>query len=98
MLIRDFKPIRKNTLLGFFTLVLDSGLVIKECSLHEKENKRWLSFPGKPQLDKDGKAMRDERGKVIYANILIVEDWTRSAKLQELVLEALAPHLVESFA
>jgi hypothetical protein len=96
MLIRDFKPLRKNTLLGFFTLVLDSGLVIKECSLHEKDGKRWFSFPGKPQIDKDGKAMRDDRGKVLYANIIVVEERARSAKLQHAVLEAVAPHMAES--
>ena len=98
MNVRDFKPIRKNTLLGFFTLALDSGLIIKECSLHEKEGKRWFSFPGKPQIDKDGKAMRDERGKILYATIIAIEDRARSAKLQQAVLEAVAPHLAESFA
>lgn len=98
MNVRDFKPMRKNTLLGFFTLALDSGLVIKECSLHEKDGKRWFSFPGKPQLDKHGNAMRDINGKILYANIIALDDRTRNAKLQGLVLDALAPHLAESFA
>jgi hypothetical protein len=90
MNIRDFREVRKNTLLGFFTLVLDSGLVIKECSLHVKDDRRWFSFPGKPQLDKDGVLIRDEGGKAVYANVIIIEDRDRREKLQALVLEALS--------
>jgi len=28
--------------------VLPSGLRIKECSVHERDGKRWVGLPGKP--------------------------------------------------
>ena len=97
MNVRDFKALHRNTLRGFFTLELDSGLVIKDCSVHVRDDgRKWFAFPAKPQLDKDGKALRDGSGKVLYANIIAIDDRRRSDKLQQLVLEALAPFLEEA--
>jgi hypothetical protein len=50
----DWKPFEKNTLKGFFTIVTPSGLRIKECSLHEREGKRWIALPAKQWTKDDG--------------------------------------------
>ena len=51
----EFKSFVKNTLQGFCTLRLQpSGLLLKECTLHEKNGSRWVSFPGRPWTGKDG--------------------------------------------
>lgn len=50
----DWKAFEKNTLRGFCTIVLPSGLRIKECTVHEKNGSRWLGLPGKPWTKNDG--------------------------------------------
>ena len=50
----EWKPLQRNTLKGFLTIVLPSGLRIKDCSLHEKNGERWVSFPAKPWTKRDG--------------------------------------------
>ena len=49
-----FNPQNKHTLLGFADVkVVKWGLIIRGVSLHQKENKRWISLPSK-QYEKDG--------------------------------------------
>jgi hypothetical protein len=41
----------KNTLRGFFTVAFPSGLIIRDCMLHEKNGKRWVSLPAREYTD-----------------------------------------------
>ena len=42
----NWRPMLRNTLQGFLTLTLSpSGVVMNECSLHEKGDKRWIGLP-----------------------------------------------------
>ncbi|MDQ3958963.1 MAG: hypothetical protein M3255_01410 [Pseudomonadota bacterium] len=53
---RSFKRVEKNTLKGFVSIkITPPGLVVNDICLHEKQGRRWLSFPAKPYQDKDGK-------------------------------------------
>jgi DNA-binding cell septation regulator SpoVG len=45
--IRDWRPHQKETLRAFFTIVLPSGLVIYDCRLHQKGDRRWIGMPTK---------------------------------------------------
>ena len=50
-----FRRYEKNTLRGFCDLQLVcTGIILKDCSLHEKAGKFWISFPARPYRDKDG--------------------------------------------
>ena len=50
-----FRRFEKNTLRGFADLELTkSGLVIRDCTLHEKNDKQWVGFPARQYTDKDG--------------------------------------------
>jgi hypothetical protein len=51
----EWKAMEKNTLRGFVTLELPSGLRIKDVSLHEREQARWISLPAIPWTGMDGK-------------------------------------------
>jgi hypothetical protein len=70
MICLDFKPVRKNSLLGFATIQMTSGLILKECTYHSLAGKSWASPPGKPQTDGSGSPMKDEKGKAKYVNIV----------------------------
>lgn len=52
--VSNLKPYRKNTLRGFFTLHLPSGLTIHDMTWHEQGEKRWIGFPGRPYTKPDG--------------------------------------------
>lgn len=54
MFISEFKPYTKNTLRAFFTLNLPSGIIIRDCMLHESHGKRWIGLPAKPFEKPDG--------------------------------------------
>ena len=47
--IKEFRPFQKNSLQGFITILLSgNGLEIRDCSLHEKNGRRWINLPAKP--------------------------------------------------
>jgi hypothetical protein len=68
----DWRPLQRGSLLGFVTLHLPSGLVIRECTLHSSNGKRWVGLPGKPQIDANGETRRGEGGKVLYTPVVEV--------------------------
>ena len=53
--VTNFRAISKNTLQGVFDLELPfAGLILRGCALHERDDKRWLGWPGKPYVKSDG--------------------------------------------
>ena len=51
----SFRKYQKNTLQGFASFLLSEvGLEIRDCSVHQKDGKRWIGLPSKPYTDKDG--------------------------------------------
>ncbi len=66
-----WKPFERNTLQGFADLWLRAArLNIRGCAVHQKNAKRWVQLPARPQLDKDRNLVRDTSGKIQYATIL----------------------------
>ena len=70
--VREFKPFERNTLRGFLTTELPSGLVLHGFTLHQKGESRWLGMPSKevsmgdgtkswvPQVEFSGKEAREK--------------------------------------
>ena len=54
LLVTNWKPCEKNTLRGFLSLTLPSGLVLKDCTLHQKDGARWIGLPSKKYSKPDG--------------------------------------------
>ena len=51
----SFRAYQKNTLKGFADLELTRvGLVLHDCTWHEKDGKEWVGFPAKPYETKNG--------------------------------------------
>jgi hypothetical protein len=89
MAVSNFRAVEKNTLRGFFTVTLPSGLVLHECALHEKGPERWVSLPAKPVLDADGRQRRDANGKPRYAKVVEIPHKLRRDRFQSEALAAL---------
>lgn len=48
IVVLDFKPFPKNTLVGFFNLSLPAvGLTLCECTFHRSEGKSWVGLPAR---------------------------------------------------
>jgi hypothetical protein len=67
--ILDWKPVRKNTLLGFCKAEFPSGLVIGDITILNGERGPWASPPSKLMITGDV-AMKDAGGKVRYSPII----------------------------
>ena len=80
--IVSFKKYNKNTLKGFFTCKLtNNGLEIRDCSLHTKNGKRWISLPAKPFKKDD-----NSQG---WSYIVSFYDKDKWSQFQKATLEAL---------
>jgi hypothetical protein len=66
----EFSAVRKGSLRGFAKVILPSGLVLSDVSIHVDAGKAWASPASKPMLDKNGQVLRDAAGKIRYVSIV----------------------------
>lgn len=66
----SWKPLRKNTLLGFASVRLGRSFAIEDVSVHHSNGKFWASLPSKPLIDSSGVAKKNDQGKVQYAPVV----------------------------
>jgi len=62
MFVSNWKAHEKNTLQGFLSLTLPSGMVIHNCTFHRQGEARWIGLPSR-QYAKDG-------GSIAYAPLI----------------------------
>jgi hypothetical protein len=80
--IKDFRQYEKNTLKGFVTVILEpTGIEIRDLTLHQKGDRRWLNMPAKPY--------QDDEGETRYSYIVFFPDKKRAEQFQEAALMAL---------
>jgi hypothetical protein len=82
-----FKPMRRNTLRGFVSVQFASGLRLFDRPVHVHPNGRsWVSLPGKPLLDEEGRHKRDANGKPAYVPMAERRDRATSDRFSEIVI------------
>ena len=90
VLCTAFKAYEKNTLRGFADLWLRAArLHVRGCAVHEKNGKRWVQLPARPQLDKDRNLVKGDGGKVAYATILEFDSREVADKFNAAALKAI---------
>jgi len=94
----SFKPVQRNTLRGFATVEFGSLRII-DCSVHEHvtSGRCWVSLPGKPVLDDQGRINATDRGKLAYSP---TAEWTNrnaSDRFSQLVIAELRRDWPEAF-
>lgn len=80
-----FKPLRRNSLRGFADIELPNGLRIAECLVLSSHGKAWATFPGKPQIGRDGAHIEID-GKKQYSTILYWRDRDTQDRWSEAVV------------
>ena len=85
-----WKPFEWNTLKGFADLWLRTArLNVHGCAVHEKNGRRWVQLPAKPQLDKDRNLVCGEDGKVQYAKVIDFDSREVSDRFNAAALKAI---------
>jgi hypothetical protein len=93
-----FKRIDKNTLVGFATIcIAEMHLTIKDVTVHQKGDSRWAALPARPQLDRDGAAIKKE-GKVQYFNLMEFDDRPTRDAFSAAVIAAVLEHEPGAFS
>ena len=89
LVVEDWKPVGRNTLLGFCRVRLPSGMVLHDVAVHMKNNRLWATPSSKPRLGRDGLQMRDADGKTLWTPIVSFETKALSDWFSAQVIEAL---------
>ena len=76
--------------LGLCTVLIpEVRLRIIDVTVFQSHGKRWCGLPGRPNIDKDGQARRDDRGKVAYSPVIQFIDRDVGDAFSDRVIEAL---------
>jgi|SRR5579875_2621000 len=76
--VTDWKPINRGSLIGFCTVTMPSGIVLRDVAIIQSDTSLWASPPAKPMVDKDGYVVEDNAGKRRY--VPIVEFTTKQVR------------------
>lgn len=88
VVILDWRPMRRNSLLGFAQIQL-GALKIKDVTININTGRKWAGLPSKPMIDRDGNAMRNDQGKVRYVPLLEWDNKATGDRFSESVIAAL---------
>ena len=96
--IRDWRPMRKGSLLGFAKVELPSGMILNDVTVLYGDRGAWASPPSKPMIDRDGIAMKDANGKLKYTPIIEFASKEIRERFSNAVVEALRAAHPEALA
>ena len=96
--IETFRPVIKNTLRGFVSVLLPkTHLSIRDIALHKFGERYWVSLPAKPLLNPDGSPMIGRNGKAAWFPLLQFADRAAREQFQNEVIAALRRVHPEAF-
>jgi hypothetical protein len=85
----DWRALGRNSLRGFVTLKLSpSGIVLRDCSLDEKDGRRWVGLPAMPLLDAEGRHRIGEDSKRLYTPAVEIIGKSERERFQRTALAA----------
>lgn len=87
----SWRAYNQNTLRGFATLVLrPSGLVLRECSVHEKDGRRWIALPARPKLGSDGRQLKSPKdNRPVWSKVIDFDNKEARERFQIAALAAI---------
>ena len=88
-IVEDLRPLLRNTLRGFLTVIMPSGMVLSEVAIHASGDSVWASPASKPMVSREGAVLRDQAGNVRYAPIVSFTSKARRDAFSRQVIEAL---------
>ncbi len=89
IIVTEWKPLHRNSMRGFMTATLPSGMVLHDIVIHVTDGKPWAAPPSKPMIGRDGVAMKDAAGKARYSPIISFTDKTVRERWSSAMIAAL---------
>jgi hypothetical protein len=86
--ITNWQPRIRNTMRGFFSATLPSGMILHRLMLHERGESRWVGLPGREWVN--------ERGGKEFANLIEFRDRATGDRFRAALLQALDRYLEHS--
>ncbi|MEE3502640.1 hypothetical protein [Acidiphilium acidophilum] len=86
--VDEWKPMHRNSMRGFMTATMPSGMILHDIVIHGGETP-WAAPPSKPMVGRDGVAMKDAAGKARYSPIISFTDKATREKWSSAMIAAL---------
>ena len=87
--VREFKQLRKGSLLGFARIEMPSGMILHDVTILTGEHGPWASPPSKPMIGRDGVAIKDAAGKTRYSPLIEFASREARERFSTAVIEAM---------
>jgi hypothetical protein len=87
--VESFTPMAKNSLIGFATVRVPSGLVFHDVGVHRKNDSAQASPASKPMIDRNRCVMKDGEGRVRYTPVVSFSDKTVRTRWSNAVVATL---------
>ena len=97
VLIEEFKPFPKNSLIGFVRVRMPSGVIYHDVSIHKQGDSAWASPSAKPQIGRDGTHITKD-GKPQYSPVVSFVSKEVRDKFSGAILNALRSSHPEALA
>jgi hypothetical protein len=100
IVIQKFRPVSKNTLVGFVDVQMTTiRLIIRDIAIHCFDGRGWISLPANPMVERDGTPIINARtGKQDYFAFLRFDTRDAHDSFERQVLAALREAHPEVFA
>jgi hypothetical protein len=89
ILLLAWKPLVKGSVRGFASVRLGRSLTIHDVIVLASNGRLWVALPGKPLIDRDGRAVLDAHGKQRYGTLLEWSDKAAADRFSEAVIAAI---------
>ena len=96
--IEEFSPVCKGSLRGFAKVVMPSGMILSDVSIHVDAGRAWAMPASKAMLDRNGLVIKDPSGKIRYAPIITFSTKHLRDRFSNAVIEAIRISYPESLA
>lgn len=88
--VQNFRPLPRNTLLGFLDVVVpDLGITILGVSLHQRDGRWWVAPPGRPEMGQNGVQLLRHDGQRRFAPIFEFANRLAHDRFSDAVVTAL---------
>lgn len=88
VVLLDWRHMPKGALRGFAKVRIGKALVINDVTILASHGRRWAGMPGKPQINRDGVVLKDDKGKVRYSPVVEWADKASADAFSESVIAA----------
>jgi hypothetical protein len=97
VIIDEFKSVRKNTLRGFVSAKMPSGMILRDMAVNTSHGKTWVTPPSIPLISRDGTPVLGKNGKTVWKRLVDFENKELERLFSAAVLDALRVSYPEVF-